>query len=245
MFKALQSMKSLKKLWIWECTFKAAEIPDTIQPLNLTHFGIHFMDSIPEVLLSAVSCPGLRVLEANLQEHSPDSSLYFIRKPIKWHLEELSVTSAMIEYREFATFLNKTPSIRTLSIGRDLRNPPFVSVLSLRPSSLPTLECLKCYPMVLPQILPGRAVKHIHVFNQRFSWKNPPLEPVELAALKESAAHLETLQIPLSYIGKLIDGEHFPYLRTLIIEYDLVPSSIPDVSWLLHLFSSTCIDALP
>jgi hypothetical protein len=230
-FKALESMKSLKKLCIEQCTFEAEEIPDTMQSLNLTHFVIRSIESVPKVLLAAISSPSLRVLEVLMEDDS--EALYLIRRPMEWHLEELSVTTAMIEYADFATFLHKTPSIRTLSVGTRIRKPPYVPVIPSQPSSLPNLECLKCYPMVLPQLIPGRAVNHIHVFSQHVLLSyNPPLEPVEIAALNQSAAYLETLQIPLSYMMQLqIDGEHFRHLQTLIIEYDA--ATFINVSWLL------------
>jgi hypothetical protein len=122
-----------------------------MQPLNLTHFVIQYNISVPEVLLAAVSSPSLRVLEV-LANYESDA-LYLIRRPIDWHLEELSVTAAMVEYSDFATFLHKTPSIRTLFVGALITAPPFVPVLSLRLSSLPKLERLMCYPMLLPHLI--------------------------------------------------------------------------------------------
>jgi hypothetical protein len=141
----------------------------------------------------------------------------------------------MIEHSEFANFLHKTPSIRTLSVGTFIRKPPFVPVLSSRPSALPKLECLKCYPMLLPQLIPGRAINHIHIFSHCPPLShNPPLKRVEISALKQSAAYLEMLRIPLSHMMQLIDGEHFPHLQTLIVDYDAAKSGpILDVSWLL------------
>jgi hypothetical protein len=173
-----------------------------MQPLNLTHFVIQYNISVPEVLLAAVSSPSLRVLEV-LANYESDA-LYLIRRPIDWHLEELSVTAAMVEYSDSATFLHKTPSIRTLFVGALITAPPFVPVLSLRLSSLLKLECLMCYPMLLPHLIPGRAVNDIRIFDQCVPRRrNPPLEPDELAALQQSAAHLETLQIQLSHMIQL------------------------------------------
>jgi hypothetical protein len=178
---------------------------------------IQYNISIPEVLLAAVSSLSLRVLEV-LTNYESDA-LYLIRRPIDWHLEELSVTAAMVEYSDFSS--QNAVYLNTICWGT-YHCASFCTCPLLAAIVPPKLERLMCYPMLLPHLIPGHVVNDICTFDQCVPHRrNPPLEPDELAALLQSAAHLEMLQIQLSHMIQLTDGDHFPHLQMLIVEYDV------------------------
>jgi hypothetical protein len=224
LFEAISALEHLTSLSISHS--QLSPDLDAIPNLTLHLTSFTFVDTFSSSQFSGrlarlVACPSVRVLHTGCV----DFLRAFMSQPIEFGLEELTFPLTGYAIPDLVQFLNRTPTITTLSFLLYSWETP-VSFNGLLPSALPRLKILHCPSCLAADFIPGRPLKRINL--------DAPAIPTQagvgfaetslgdgyrlFSMLRQSTAAIEMLHVPVDVYNVASFGDNFPALRILHLE---------------------------
>jgi hypothetical protein len=224
LFEAISALEHLTSLSINHSQLSPDldSIPNlTLHLTSFTFVGIYSLSPFSGRLARLVASPSVRVLHTSCV----DFLRVFMSQPIEFGLEELTFPLTGNAIPDLVRFLNRTPTITTLSFLIYSWETP-MSFNGLLPSALPRLKALHCPSCLAADFIPGRPLKRINL--------DAPAIPTQagvgfaetslgdgcrlFSLLRQSTAAIEMLHVPVDMYYVASFGDNFPALRILHLE---------------------------
>ena len=225
LLEAIGTLEQLTSLSIIFCEFPSDLIFPAKLSLHLqsfTYINAHTAVSLAECLARFIGPPSLRALDTGCANFLRA----FISQSVDFCLEELTLPLTGDIIPDLIQFLNRTPSITTLSFPVfSWDKPMFFHGLS--PTALPLLQTLHCPSCLVADFVPGRPIRRIDLDAPAI----PTCGDIRLpetglgdglrlfSVLQQSTAAIEMLHVPVDTYFVASFGDYFPRLQTLCLEY--------------------------
>jgi hypothetical protein len=242
-FTALHSLTNLTSLAIDTVIIssKFASLPSqSTVKLNLESFslygyvvdttgGLHDTTIILRSLASFINFDAIRTLRTNIRVFFDAITLFNQNKTLP-QIKELRCT--INDFRKFLFFLDRVPSLATLSIDFENNVDLMTSIPSDASKLIPNLVTLRCPALLLPYLISGRPVTNIDVLGRSRVRRYVTPEPSELIRLIQlSSAPIKVLHLSVNiYLDcACLLGDAFPELEELDMNVDTMTCNTRNV----------------